>query len=109
MLEVRATVRRKKLARTHSWRDMLFHLSTEMSSGRDTKRMGKRGDAHWFWEVLKQHWRKVLYVSLLGFELCFDFLASGSYQFFPLHLLKKGDEGKQENEMRATTLRSFFS
>jgi len=41
MLEVRITVRHKKLAVTHCWRDILFHLGTEMSSRRDEKGVGK--------------------------------------------------------------------
>lgn len=44
MLEVRAVVRHKKLTQTQSWRDMLFHLSTGISSRRNRKRMGKWGD-----------------------------------------------------------------
>lgn len=41
MLEVRVTVRHKKLAASPYWRHILFHLSTEMSSRRDEKGAGK--------------------------------------------------------------------
>lgn len=77
MLEIRATVRQEAL--TWLLLHVLLHFSTLMTSMRDGKRMGKWKDKDQFWEGLKRPWRKVLYISPLGWKLCFDTLWSGSF------------------------------